>query len=97
MTKKANLNQINSKRHGNELWTEIRKLYESRAHPNYETIKSKICIKFNLDTFPSQRTVERRAVKERWIRFEDEITNKVAPNKYRNDFWLCVRHVVILP
>ena len=42
MTKKENLNQINSKRYGNELWTEIRKLYESRVHPNYEKIKSKI-------------------------------------------------------
>ncbi len=93
MTKKADLNQINSKRYGNELWTEIHKLYESRAHPNYEKIKSKICIKFNLDTFPSQRTVERRAVRERWIRYEDEIINKVAPNKYSTDFWLCVRQV----
>ncbi|TCB69253.1 hypothetical protein E0H88_11770 [Acinetobacter sp. ANC 4216] len=93
MTKKANLNQINSKRYGNELWTEIRKLYESRAHPNYEKIKSKLCTKFNLDTFPSQRTVERHAVKEGWVRFEDEITNKVAPNKYSDDFWLCVRQV----
>ncbi|MDN5525009.1 hypothetical protein, partial [Acinetobacter sp.] len=48
---------------------------------------------FNLDAFPSQRTVERRAVKERWMRFEDEITNKVAPNKYSDDFWLCIKNV----
>ncbi|WP_313738103.1 hypothetical protein [Acinetobacter sp.] len=93
MTKKADVNQINSKRYDDELWVEIRKFYESRTHPNYEKIKSKICTKFNLDTFPSQRTVERHAAKERWIRYEDEIINKVAPNKYSDDFWLCVRQV----
>ncbi|MDN5512468.1 MAG: hypothetical protein L0G64_09155 [Acinetobacter sp.] len=93
MTKKADLNEINSKRFGSELWAETRKFYESRTHPNYEKIKSKLCTKFNLDAFPSQRTVERRAVKERWMRFEDEITNKVAPNKYSDDFWLCIKNV----
>lgn len=93
MTKKADLNEINSKRFGSELWAETRKFYESRTHPNYEKIKSKLCTKFNLDAFPSQRTVERRAVKERWMRFEDEINNKVAPNKYSDDFWLCIKNV----
>lgn len=93
MTKKADLNGINSKRFGSELWAETRKFYESRTHPNYEKIKSKLCTKFNLDTFPSQRTLERRAVKERWMRFKDEITNKVAPNKYSDDFWLCIKNV----
>ena len=52
-----------------------------------------MCTEFNLDTFPSQRTVERHAVKERWTRFKDETTNKVAPNRYSDDFWLCVRNV----
>ena len=49
MTKKADLNEINSKRFGSELWAETRKFYESRTHPNYEKIKSKLCTKFNLD------------------------------------------------
>jgi len=93
MTKKADLNQISSRHYDSELWAEIRTFYESKTHPNYEKIKSIMCVEFNLDTFPSQRTVERRAVKERWTRLKDEITNKVAPNKYSDDFWLCVRKI----
>ena len=27
------------------------------------------------------------------MRFKDEITNKVAPNKYSDDFWLCIKNV----
>ena len=93
MTKKADLNQISNRRYDAKLWAEIRRFYESATHPNYEKIKSMMCDEFNLDTFPSQRTVERHAAKERWIRYEDEIINKVAPNKYSDDFWLCVRAV----
>lgn len=93
MTKKADLNQISNRRYDAELWAKIRTVYESKTHPNYEKIKSMMYVEFNLDTFPSQRTVERHAVKERWIRYEDEIINKVAPNKYSDDFWLCVRRV----
>ena len=93
MTKKADSNQISNRRYDAKLWAKIRRFYESATHPNYEKIKSMMCAEFNLDTFPSQRTVERHAVKERWIRYEDEIINKVAPNKYSDEFWLCVRSV----
>lgn len=93
MTKKTDLKRVHSKRYSCDFWAEVRKFYESRAHPNYERIKSKICAEFDLDNFPSQRTVERRAVKEKWLRFEDEITNKVTPNKYTDDFWYCVKSV----
>lgn len=93
MTKKVDSNQISNRRYDAKLWAEIRRFYESATHPNYEKIKSMMCDEFNLDTFPSQRTVERHAAKERWIRYEDEIINKVAPNKYSDDFWLCVRAV----
>ena len=93
MTKKVDSNQISNRRYDAKLWAEIRRFYESATHPNYEKIKSMMCDEFNLDTFPSQRTVERHAAKERWIRYEDEIINKVAPNKYSDEFWLCVRSV----
>ena len=93
MTKKADSNQISNRRYDAKLWVEIRTFYESATHPNYEKIKSMMCAEFNLDTFPSQRTVERHAAKERWIRYEDEIINKVSPNKYSDEFWLCVRRV----
>ncbi|OAL78411.1 hypothetical protein AY606_08230 [Acinetobacter sp. SFB] len=93
MIKKADSNQINNRHYNVELWVGIRTFYESATHPNYEKIKSMMCAEFNLDTFPSQRTVERHAVKKRWIRYEDEIINKVAPNKYSDDFWLCVRKI----
>ena len=93
MIKKADSNQINNRRYNAELWVGIRTFYESATHPNYEKIKSMMCAEFNLDTFPSQRTIERHAAKERWIRYEDEIINKIAPNKYSDEFWLCVRKV----
>lgn len=93
MTKKADLNQISSRHYDSELWAGIRTVYESKSQPNYKKIKSILSAEFKLDTFPSQRTVERHAAKERWIRFKDEITNKVTPNKYSDDFWLCVRRV----
>ena len=93
MTKKVDSNQISNRRYDAKLWAEIRRFYESATHPNYEIIKSMMCDEFNLDTFPSKRTVERHAAQERWIRYEDEIINKVAPNKYSDDFWLCVRAV----
>ena len=93
MTKKVDSNQISNRRYDAKLWAEIRRFYESATHPNYEKIKSMMCDEFNLDTFPSKRTVERHAAQERWIRYEDEIINKVAPNKYSDDFWLCVRAV----
>ena len=93
MLKKADSNQIGNRPYDAKFWAEIRTLYESATHPNYEKIKSMMCAEFNFDTFPSQRTVERHAAKEKWIRYEDEFINKVAPNKYSDEFWLCVRKV----
>lgn len=93
MKKNIDLKPNSSKRYGNELWVEIRKHYESKTHPSYERIKSEICHEFNLDAFPSQRTVERRAVKERWVRFVYDHSYKVASNKYSDDFWLCIRNI----
>ncbi len=93
MTKKADLNAGISKRHDVDLWAEIRTCYESKSQPNYQKIKDILCVEFNLDAFPSKSTVQRRAVKNEWKRFEDETTVKLAPNKYSADFWLCVRRI----
>ena len=91
MTKKSDLNQSVSKRHDFNLWAEIRTLYESKTKPNYEKIKSILCTEFNLDTFPSQRTIQRRASSDKWQKYESEREVKVAHNKYSDDFWLCVQ------
>ena len=93
MKKNVDLTPKNSKHYDNELWVEIRKYYESKTHPNYEKIKMKFYSEYKLDKFPSQRTVERHAVKERWVRYEDENTNRIAPNRYSDEFWVCVRQV----
>lgn len=77
----------------NKMWDEIRNFYESSTHPNYEKIKLNISSKLKLITFPSKRTVERRAVKERWRKFRDVKHSKIAPNRYSDEFWLCARSV----
>ena len=91
MTKKADLIQSISKHHDFNLWAEIRTVYESKTKPNYEKIKSILCTEFNLDIFPSQRTIQRRASSEKWQKYESEREVKVAHNKYSDDFWLCVQ------
>lgn len=87
------LNAGISKRHDTDLWKEIRTCYESKSQPPYDKIKDLLCAEFNLDTFPSKSTVHRRAVKEKWVRFESEDTLRVAPNKYSDDLWLCIRSI----
>ena len=91
MAKKADLNQRSIRRHNFDLWTEIRTCYESKSQPNHEKIKDMLCTEFNLDSFPSRSTVYRRAEKEGWKKFEDEVTLKVAQNKYSDDLWLCIQ------
>jgi hypothetical protein len=92
MTDKANSKAI-SKRHDTNLWAEIRTLYESRTNPNYDKIKTILVAEFALEEFPSKRTVERRAKKEEWKRYEDDTHVRIAPNRYSEDFWLCVRAI----
>ena len=87
------LNTGISKRHDTDLWKEIRTCYESRSQPPYDKIKDLLCAEFNLDKFPSKSTVHRRATKEKWERFESEDTLRVAPNKYSDDLWLCIRSI----
>lgn len=91
---------LNGKANGTEVtiqivikWAEIRTVYESKTKPNYEKIKSILCAEFNLDTFPSQRTIQRRASSEKWQKYESEREVKIAHNKYSDDFWLCVRRI----
>lgn len=93
MTKKTDVKQSVSKRHDFDLWAEIRKVYESKTKPNYEKIKDILCTEYDLDKFPSKSTVERRASSGKWQRYESETDVKVAPNRYSDDFWLCVRRV----
>ena len=93
MTKKADLEGAISKRHDTDLWREIRTLYESKTQPSYKKIKEILCAEFNLDSFPSQRTIQRRSVNEGWKKYDDDQTVKIAPNKYSDDFWICVRNV----
>lgn len=93
MTKKVDLNEGISKRHDVELWAEIRKCYESKSQPNYQKIKDILCVEFNLDDFPSQRTVQRRALKDGWMRSELEVGVKSNQVRYDDDFWLCVRRI----
>ena len=93
MTKKADLEGAISKRHDTDLWREIRTLYESKTQPSYKKIKEILCAEFNLDSFPSQRTIQRRALKEVWKKYDDDQIVKIAQNKYSDDFWICVRNV----
>ncbi|MDR6630432.1 flagellin-specific chaperone FliS [Acinetobacter lwoffii] len=93
MSKEMDLNTGISKRHDTDLWKEIRTCYESRSQPPYDKIKDLLCAEFNLDKFPSKSTVHRRATKEKWERFESEDTLRVAPNKYSDDLWLCIRSI----
>lgn len=93
MTKKTDVKQSVSKRHDFDLWAEIRKVYESKTKPNYEKIKDILCTEYDLDKFPSKSTVERRASSGKWQRYESETDVKVAPNRYSDDLWLCVRRV----
>lgn len=93
MTKKADLNQSVSKRHDFNLWAEIRTVYESKTKPNYEKIKSLLCTEFNLDSFPSKSTLQRRASSEKWQRHESEKDVKISAKKYSDDLWLCVRRI----
>ncbi|MFN0298403.1 hypothetical protein ACKVE0_12850 [Acinetobacter albensis] len=93
MTKKADLIQSISKHHDFNLWAEIRTVYESKTKPNYEKIKSILCTEFNLDIFPSQRTIQRRASSEKWQRHESEKDVKISAKKYSDDLWLCVRRI----
>jgi len=92
MTNNADSKAI-SKRHDTNLWAEIRTLYESKTNPNYDKIKTILVAEFALEDFPSKRTVERRAKKEEWKRYEDDTHVKIAPNRYSEDFWLCVRAI----
>lgn len=91
MSEKADLKIEISKRHDTNLWAEIRKFYESKTKPNYEKIKQVITAEFNLDGFPSQRTVERRVAKEGWKRSESQLDVKLNSNKYSDDLWLCIK------
>ena len=93
MSKKADLNASVSKRHNFDLWAEVRTCYESKSQPNYEKIKDLLCTEFNLDAFPSKSTMQRHAVKGGWKRHENEVTGKVASNRYSDDFWLCVQSI----
>lgn len=93
MSKKKDLDAAISKRHDTDIWAEIRTCYESKSQPAYEKIKSLLSAEFNLDAFPSQRTVQRRAAKEGWRRYESDQKVRIAPNKYSDDFWLCVRRI----
>lgn len=81
-----------SKRHDTDLWREIRKLYESKAKPSYEKIKTILMAEFALDKFPSRATMARRAKSEEWIRAR---TSEEVPdaNRFGDDFWECVRAI----
>ena len=81
-----------SKRHDTDLWREIRKLYESKAKPSYEKIKTILMAECALDKFPSESTVKRRAKSEEWIRAR---TSEEVPdaNRFGDDFWECVRAI----
>ena len=81
-----------SKRHDTDLWREIRKLYESKAKPGYEKIKTILMAEFALDKFPSRATMARRAKSEEWIRAR---TSEEVPdaNRFGDDFWECVRAI----
>lgn len=80
------------KRYGTELWTEIKKLYESNQQHSYERIKSILMVEFDLTVFPSKRTVERRAKDEEWKRYiEKDIKN--FNETYTCEFWECVKAV----
>lgn len=93
MIKKADLEGAISKRYDTDLLREIRTLYESKTQPNHAKIKDILCAEFNLDSFPSKSTMQRRALKEGWKKYEDDQTVKIAPNKYSDDFWICVRNI----
>lgn len=93
MIKKADLEGAISKRCDTDLLREIRTLYESKTQPNHAKIKDILCAEFNLDDFPSRSTVHRRSVKEQWKKYDDDQSVKLAPNKYSDDFWICVRKV----
>lgn len=80
------------KRHDTDLWREIRKLYESKAKPGYEKIKSILMAEFALDTFPSRSTVDRRSKSEGWIRARTGGDESKA-NRFGDDFWECVKSV----
>ncbi len=94
MTKNASSDEkAISKRHDTTLWREIRTLYESKTQPSYDKIKDILCAEFNLEDFPAQRTMQRRAKNEGWQRYTDDKAVKTSPSKYSDEFWLCVRRV----
>lgn len=81
-----------SKRFGTELWDEIKKLYESKQVHSYEKIKSLLMAEFDLPSFPSKRTLERRAKDGKWKRYlEQDIKN--FNETYTCEFWECVKAV----
>lgn len=82
-----------SKRHNTTLWAEIKKLYESKHLPDYERIKAILSAEFDLQKFPSERTVQRHAKDENWKRYIPEGDIKSFNNTYTPEFWLCVRAV----
>ena len=81
-----------SKRHDTDLWREIRKLYESKAKPGYEKIKTILMAEFALDKFPSRTTVDRRAKSEEWVRARTGGEESKA-NRFGDDFWECVKSI----
>lgn len=93
MSKETDLNAGISKRHDTDLWKEIRTCYESKSQPSYQKIKDLLCAEFNLDDFPSQRTVQRRCLKENWKKYDSDQQVKLTIEKYSDDLWLCIRGV----
>lgn len=82
-----------SKRHGVELWAEIKKLYESKHAPDYSRTKAILTAEFDLSNFPSESTIKRRAKDELWKRHVPEDGVKNFNSTYTPEFWLCVRAV----
>lgn len=84
MTKQTQI----SKRDGGDLWAEIRKLYESKKQLTYPKIKSLLMVEFDLDTFPSARTVQRHAKENGWKKPVVQVKDI-----YDDRFWEVVKTV----
>lgn len=81
-----------SKRHDTDIWSEIRKMHESKSRPSAEKIVEVLKLEFDIDKFPSVRTIRRRANEENWKRWEDPKKDAIAKG-YSDEVWLCIKSV----
>lgn len=92
MVKQSSDTQI-KKCHDTDLWKEIRTLYESSLKHKYEKIRTLLMTEFDLESFPSESTVNRRAKKEGWRRAVVESGINKNDGTFNDEFWLAVRSV----